>query len=885
MSAVEAIRGWSLRTWHRLPTHLIGPVVAIGVTLVAFYMLHGMTSELSLGDLDRAFSNLPTIIVLWSLVATAASYCALATYDISATRIAAPGKVSWPVASVAGMAGFAFSNFLGFHLVTGGAVRYRIYARLGLDGAEIAKIILLTWSGLWLAITGLIATAVIISPAGIPFIHLLNTTVDRVAGTLALIGLVALFVYAGRDGREFRLWNWQLILPGRGPLFLQLVAGLLDIAGATYALYVLIPPDVQPGFAPFVVIYLSAVVLAVVSHVPGGVGVFEVTMMAALGASGRADVLAALMVYRIIYYVLPFVVAAAILAVTEVGWLKQRFGGRFSKASRFLRPLVPPVAAVVASLAGLVLVFSSAVPHAPFTLALLHRWVPLAVLEGAHFAASLIGFSLIVVAWGLRRRLKNAWRIAVGLLVAAMILAPLKGLDWYEGAVMLACLVVLVMLRGAFQRSRPERLMSVSTNWLAFLVGSVAATIWLGVFSYQHGIYHSQMWWHFGWQMQEGRFLRASAGLVLALVAVGVLSLLHRPKREVTTVSKRLPSAARHLIERANEARANAAWTGDKTFLIAEDNAALLMYARSGRSLVSLGDPIGDKKAYEELVWQLRELAERQALRAVFYAVRPRSLPIYLDMGFAIFRTGESARVRLATFAVEGPGHEEFRYVTNRLTREGLTFDVVPAAGFETISAELESVATAWTRRYGPHDRRFSMGSFDPAYLSRFDTAVLRKEGRIVGFSNIWVSANRSEIAADLVRYEPDVSKVVMEGLFVHMMLYGRAQGYAYFDLGAAPMDGHADHPLASTWARIGPDLFQHGCHFQHADGLRAFKARFDPVWTPQYLACPRGLAIRQVLLDVEALITDARPAAGKPGTLGEKPSTERSDPSSARLT
>lgn len=849
-------RRWLKALWKRLPTRLIGPFVAIVVTVIAFWMLHQMTAELRISDLRQAFDRLPTHVIVLSFAATAVGYCALASYDIMATRLTAPGRVDWKVASISGMAGFAISNFLGFHLLTGGAVRYRIYARLGLDGAEIAKIIILTWTGLWLAITGLIAAAIIFDPNGIPFIHFINPTVDRLVGVLTLAGMAALFYFAGRDGREFSFGGWRLALPGRGPLTFQLVAGLIDILGATYALYVLMPPDLQPGFAVFLVVYLSAILLGVVSHVPGGVGVFEVAVMAALGADGRADALAALLVYRIIYYVVPFVIASILLAITEAGWLKERIGSNVGVMSRFMRPMVPPVAAVIVSLAGIVLLFSGSIPHEPMALATLRQWLPLSILESSHFLSSLAGLGLLVVASGLRRRLYSAWLASTVMLLAAAVFAILKGLDWNESAIMLGCCLILFLFRDAFYRRRPEQLFVLSPNWLALLAVTVAAMLWLGFFSYRHVLYANEMWWQFAWKGEAPRFLRASVGVVAATFFVGLASLIHRPLGRLRPTSTSMPDTVRDLIEQSPDAQTNIAWLGDKTFLVAADHSAFLMYRRSGQSLISMGDPVGDPRAYEELVWRLREIADRQALRAVFYAVKPRNLPLYLDMGYAILKLGEVARVPLSDFSLEGSAHQEHRYAVRRLEKEGISFDVVPAENFGAIVGEIEQVSAKWLANKTGQEKGFSLGSFNPAYLSRFDTAVLCKDGRIVAFANIWRTADRNEISADLMRYEPDVSKVLMDGLFVHMMLYGREQGYAYFNLGAAPLAGLANHPLASTWSRLGTYIFRHGENFYHFEGLRAFKQKFDPVWTPQYLTCPRGLAIPQVLVDINRLIS-----------------------------
>ena len=162
----------------------------------------------------------------------------------------------------------------------------------------------------------------------------------------------------------------------------------------------------------------------------------------------------------------------------------------------------------------------------------------------------------------------------------------------------------------------------------------------------------------------------------------------------------------------------------------------------------------------------------------------------------------------------------------------------------------------AWLNRKARHEKGFSLGYFDEDYMSEFDCAVLKKDGAIAAFANLWRSGDHDELSIDLMRYRPGLSGVLMDALFAHLLLYGKEQGYRWFNLGAAPLAGLADHPLASTWNRIGTFIYRRGDEFYNFEGLRAFKQKFDPVWVPQYLACPRGLAMPQALLDVTSLIS-----------------------------
>ena len=212
--------------------------------------------------------------------------------------------------------------------------------------------------------------------------------------------------------------------------------------------------------------------------------------------------------------------------------------------------------------------------------------------------------------------------------------------------------------------------------------------------------------------------------------------------------------------------------------------------------------------------------------------------------------------MELATFSLEGPTRHDFRYAEKRAGREGITFSVIPKADVPAALAELKAVSDAWLETKNGREKGFSLGRFDNDYIAEFDCAVLKKEGAIVAFANLWRSGDKTELSIDLMRYRAGVSKVLMDALFAHLLLYAKAEGYRWFNLGAAPLAGLADHPLASTWNRVGTFIYRRGDEFYNFEGLRAFKQKFEPVWTPQYLACPGGLAMPQALLDVTSLIS-----------------------------
>jgi len=164
-------------------------------------------------------------------------------------------------------------------------------------------------------------------------------------------------------------------------------------------------------------------------------------------------------------------------------------------------------------------------------------------------------------------------------------------------------------------------------------------------------------------------------------------------------------------------------------------------------------------------------------------------------------------------------------------------------------------VSDDWLAAQSSAEKGFSLGFFDEAYLSRFPIAVIECGGRIQAFANIWAGSQHVEMSIDLMRYHRDAPKNVMEALFVHLMKWGKEQGYREFELGMAPLSGFEDSPVASVWNRLGSFLFEHGESIYNFQGLRAYKEKFNPTWEPHYLAYPGGLRLPRIMADVSALV------------------------------
>ena len=205
----------------------------------------------------------------------------------------------------------------------------------------------------------------------------------------------------------------------------------------------------------------------------------------------------------------------------------------------------------------------------------------------------------------------------------------------------------------------------------------ISTAVWIGFFANRHVDYSHSLWWTFAFEADAPRMLRASLVVVLLAAAFLAMNLLRPARPEPGVASLEDLTRARGLIGSCSQAIANAALSGDKRLLFSAANDAFLMYQINGRSWVALGDPIGARDAQEELVWRFRELSDRHAGWTVFYQVSAERLPLYVDLGLAVMKLGEEARVSLADFSLEGSARAELRTQRRRAERDGATFEVL----------------------------------------------------------------------------------------------------------------------------------------------------------------------------------------------------------------
>jgi phosphatidylglycerol lysyltransferase len=485
-------------------------------------------------------------------------------------------------------------------------------------------------------------------------------------------------------------------------------------------------------------------------------------------------------------------------------------------------------------------------------------FVPLPVVELSHLTASLAGLLLLFLARGIRLRIDAAWYGSLVLLGLGILTSLLKGFDWHEALVLSAILLLMLPTRSYFQRQSSLLRMTFSKSWITAITMVLAGAIWLGFFAYRDIEYSHDLWWQFSYDSSAPRFLRALLLMSVVAVAFGLSRLLGvAPPHTLLKPTEAELTEVRQILINSDETHGFLALLGDKYLFWNKTRDAFIMFAVTPQFWIAMGDPIGSSFAVENLLWQFQEQADYYGAKAVFYQVSPQLLPYYLDQGLALFKLGEEAKVDLSTFSLQGRQRDSQRSACNKFGKLGYRFEILSGHSVEHAMPVLKKISDAWLSSKNTREKGFSLGFFDENYLRRTDVAVIKDEiGQIRAFANLWQTASRQELSVDLMRYDQDSPKGIMDFLFAELMLWGQAEHYRWFSMGMAPLAGLERRPLAPLWHKIGAIIFDMGDQFYNFEGLYEYKAKFAPHWQPRFLAAPAGLSVPYILMVITRLIS-----------------------------
>src|ERR1700744_952974 len=314
----EAIRRAMSFLRQKQILHKLGVAVSVAVIGTACYVLYHMLRGIDAEEVLEAIKDTePHQIVLAGLF-VAAGYFTLTFYDLFAVRAIGRTDIPYRINALAAFTSYSIGHNVGASVFTGGAVRYRIYSARGLNAIDVAKICFLAGLTFWLGNAAVLGLGIAYHPEAATAIDQLPPWLNRIVAFAILLALLAYIAWVSIKPRGVGRGPWTVILPGGTLTLLQIVMGIVDLGVCALALYVLVPDEPNLGFVVVAVIFVSATLLGFASHSPGGLGVFDAAMLVGLWQMDREDLLAGMLLFRLLYYIAPFVLSVILLTFREV---------------------------------------------------------------------------------------------------------------------------------------------------------------------------------------------------------------------------------------------------------------------------------------------------------------------------------------------------------------------------------------------------------------------------------------------------------------------------------------------------------------------------------------------------------------------------------------
>ncbi|MFY9602235.1 MAG: lysylphosphatidylglycerol synthase domain-containing protein [Pseudolabrys sp.] len=322
--------------WNR-----IGVLLSIAIITVAVVVLFHMLRDINTEEVVAALKATQPHDIAAAAFFVACGYFTLTFYDWFALRTIGRAEVPYRVAALTGFTSYSIGHNVGATVFTGGAVRYRIYSMYGLDAVEVAKICFVAGLTFWLGNATVLGLGVAYHPQAAGPIDQLPPWLNRTAAIAILVVLVSYVGWVWSAPREIGQGEWKVNLPSGPSTLLQIGIGILDLGFCSLAMYMLLPGEPNIDFVTIAVVFVSATLLGFASHAPGGLGVFDAAMLVALWQFDKESVLAGLLLFRLLYYLLPFAIALAILGSREI-WLNMK-GARRNIEPKSITSVTAPI--------------------------------------------------------------------------------------------------------------------------------------------------------------------------------------------------------------------------------------------------------------------------------------------------------------------------------------------------------------------------------------------------------------------------------------------------------------------------------------------------------------------------------------------------------------
>lgn len=610
-------------------------------------------------------------------------------------------------------------------------------------------------------------------------------------------------------------------------------------------------------------IYTLGCMAGIITMLPGGVGSFDLISLFGFQYYGlpSENILAALVLYRVFYYIIPLLVSIIFTLIVQVQnknsavriFNGERFKVLVNRTSNFTNFLL----SILIFFSGVVLLVSALLPGMAERVKFISRILSFPILQWSHQISICIGILLITVSRDISMKVKRSYNLTLWLLLLGAIFTFLKGFD-YEEAVFLG--VVFILLRaskGSFFRE------SLPLDWFRLLTSSFIALI--GIFIYMR-LSHKI---HFDFLTINGLKGIFDHGFSVVFKPSGLVTygsfIIYLVMKEIT--KKKIVDDERYedidedrlskfLGEYKGGYSTHLCYLQDKHIFWSNTGKVGIAFEKSHNFVIVLGDPFGDKEYFGYAIDEFHRFIDEYGYKSFFYEASNNLLDLYHEHGYYFFKLGEIGLVDLEEFDITSSKSRDHRNLLSRFSRDGYRFEMNIQDKIDNkLYNDILETSTQWLK--GRNEMGFSMGFMNREYIEKSPLALIREvdTNEIIAFISLMPKYDDKSISIDLMRFKEDIPKNTMEYLIISLMMELKSEGYKTLSLGMAPLSNVGINQYSHYRERIAHIIYKHGKEIYNFSGLRSFKEKFKPSWEGRYLAYEDLTMLPAAIIEATILI------------------------------
>ncbi|WP_394899678.1 bifunctional lysylphosphatidylglycerol flippase/synthetase MprF [Clostridium tertium] len=786
------------------------------------------------------FTNLFIIIILGLI-----SYLPLSFYDLIINNVLDINlpkkriyKYSWISSSISSIVGFAgvtaifFKKYFYKNYIKDQTKLYKEATRvvgLNLSGFSLVCLIYSFWN------------------------LLANKNFDKVFWISLLIGLylpiiliICTYKKIQSGDKETYIVNIKIILTS----ILEWITTISLIYGLIMIL------DIKVSFSQFAPIYVSAIIVAIISMVPGGVGTFDLTLILGLQKFNipSEKVMLLIILYRMSYYVVPLVIGI-FLYISDI----------YIKINNNTRELISRINSKIAHYALFITLLISGISLIFGYDIYVDKYFPnkevifnMNIVDFSISISIILGFILIVLATLIHTESKGIYYTLIVILSILTGVAFTNKYNFFEYIYLFVNWILITLsikrfYKKGFIYTIKNLIRSILFILSAFTINLIItySTIkyYISLDSTNIGYNKVEIIKNFYNPIIRSVFIGATLSILLIIF---VFSRNRHNKFPKGYLNKEQVNNI--ILKYGGSNVAHYIFLNDKYVYVNNKEDVVFQYEISSDKIFVLGEPIGNKESFFEAIEEFLDLTDLYGYILVFTGISDEIMPILRDLGYEFMKIGRDAIVDLNKFSLSGNKNKSNRQAINRIDKAGYKFSIINPPYTEEVFNKLKEISDEWLN--GKKEKGFCIGFLDKDYIEMDKLALIKdKEDNIKGFATIMPMYDNNTLSVDLMRFKKIELNGLMDYMFANIFEYCKENRYRYFNLGLVPLDEVGNSRHAFFIEKVAYQIFLHGNYFYSFSGLKKFKDKYANNWESRYIAYKKGTSIIITIMQLTNII------------------------------